>query len=234
MTFYFILVAPQRPENIGAAARAMNTMGFDHLRLVTPCDHLNEHARRVAHGSNHILQDALVFDSFDAAIQDVDFVVGATARRRGKRREYFTGEELPNVLTSKGRSVQNIGIVFGREDRGLLNDEIEKCDALVALTMRDSHPSLNLGQAVMVFCYILSPLVLHPPKAKDVKPGDGEFQSLKNRIQLIFTTIGLDGHSNITTRLLERLGNLSEEDVHLLHSVCSKLEGKIDLENTVL
>jgi tRNA/rRNA methyltransferase len=234
MNITLLLVAPQRPENIGAAARAMNTMGFDHLRLITPCDHLSEPARRVAHGSNNILEDALVFDAFDAAIQDLDFVVGATARRRGKRREYFTGEELPTLLRSKGRSVQNIGIVFGREDRGLLNDEIEKCDALVALTMRDSHPSLNLGQAVMVFCYILSPLVLNPPKVKEIKPGDGEFQSLKKRIQSIFTTIGLDRDSNITIRLLERLGNLSEEDVRLLHSVCSKLEGKIHLDDTVL
>ena len=105
MNFPFILVAPQLPENIGAAARAMNTMGFDDLRLVTPCDYLCEQARRLAHCSTHILENATVHESFNDAIQDLDFIVGATARRRGKRQEYFSGEELPGMLQQKGSTI---------------------------------------------------------------------------------------------------------------------------------
>ncbi len=233
MTIYFILVAPQRPENVGAAARAMNTMGFDFLRLVTPCDYLTDYARGVAHGSTFILENAQVFDSFESAISDLDFIVGTTARRRGKRQEYFGGEDLPHLLRSKGRTIQNVGIVFGREECGLLNEEIEKCDALVALNMRAVYPSLNLAQAVMVFAYILSPLVLNPQKELLGSPAKGEFSSLKNRIHSIFMDIGLEQNPNIVNRLLERMGHLSEEDVHMLHSVCTKLERKIKAEENV-
>ncbi|MBN1467010.1 tRNA/rRNA methyltransferase, partial [candidate division KSB1 bacterium] len=66
MQFHFILVSPQLAENVGAAARAMNTMGFANLRLVSPCDHLDERARWMAYGSNHILEKATTFASFDA------------------------------------------------------------------------------------------------------------------------------------------------------------------------
>ncbi|MBN1480170.1 tRNA/rRNA methyltransferase [candidate division KSB1 bacterium] len=234
MNIYFILVSPQLAENVGAAARAMNTMGFDHLRLVTPCDHLCQRARWVAHASQHILEEASVYSSLAEAIIDLDFVIGTTTRRRGKRREYFAGAELPQLLESKGSAISKVGILFGREDRGLLNEEIEKCDALVALSMRAPYPSLNLAQAVMVFAYILSPFVLTMKKKKQSPPPANEFKSLKNRIFRLFMVSELDDNPNIVNRLLERMAHLSEEDIHMLHSVCARLERKIIPDNNVL
>ncbi|MBN1559730.1 tRNA/rRNA methyltransferase [candidate division KSB1 bacterium] len=231
MQFYFILVSPQRPENIGAAARAMNTMGFDNMRLVNAGDFLGDRALELAHGSDHILKNAAIFESFEAAIADLDFVIGATARRRKGRQEYFSGEELPPLLASKKASIHNVGIVFGREDRGLLNEQINRCDALVALTMRAAYPSLNLAQAVMVFAYILSPFVLQPAKALPTPPATAEFLSLKKRIRTLFIDIGLDNNPNIFDRLLEKMAHLSQEDVHLLHSLCSRLEKILQSQN---
>ena len=233
MNFHFILVAPQLPENIGAAARAMNTMGFDHLRLVNPCDHLNERARWIAHGSNHILETAEIYNSFENALQDLDFIIGSTARRRARRQEYFTGEQLRALVEKKGQSIQNVGVVFGRENHGLLNEEIDRCDALVTLTMRAAYPSLNLAQAVMVFSYVLSPFVLTSEIYTAAPPHEYEFKSLKERVAGIFDKIGLYQNPNIVNRLMERLGHCSEEDVHLLHSVCNKLERKITDQDDV-
>lgn len=99
--------------------------------------------------------------------------------------------------------------------------------------MRAPYPSLNMAQAVMVFAYILSPLVLDPPEKVLESPSKGEFASLKKRIHAIFTEIGLEQNPNIVNRLLERMGHLSEEDVHLLHSVCTKLERKINVQENV-
>jgi tRNA/rRNA methyltransferase len=202
-------------------------MGFEHFRLLSPCDFLSERARWVAHGSQHILENAAVFDHFAESTQDLDFIIGATARRRGTRREYFSGEELPHLIQSKGDAIRDIGLVFGCEDRGLLNDENAVCDALVTLNMRAPYPSLNLSQAVMVFAYILSPLVLQAPIKKLTTLQENEFKSLKNRIKNIFALVGLDQNPDIVNRLLERLVFLSGEDVHLLHSVCARLERKI-------
>ena len=93
--------------------------------------------------------------------------------------------------------------------------------------MRAPQPSLNLAQAVMVFAYILSPFVMNPTENEHIPPTENEFKALKNRIYDLFMKVGLEQNPNIVTRLLERMGHLSEEDVHLLHSVCSKVERKI-------
>ncbi len=227
MQFTFILVEPKLPENVGAAARAMKTMGFGDMRLVNPCDHLGERARWMAHGSNDILEKATVFESFAQATADLDFIVGATARRRGIRQDYFTGDELLHLLRSKGKTVRRVGVAFGREDRGLLNEEIAMCDALASAPMSASYPSLNLAQAVMVFAYILSPFVLKVNRGKARRPHGNEFRALKNRVRALFTRIDLHRTPNIVNRLLERMAALTEEDVHLLHSVCARLEEKL-------
>ena len=82
MEVSFILVEPAGPENVGAAARAIKTMGFDDLRLVNPCDHLDMKARMLAHASNDILENAKVYQSFEEAIKDIDFVFATSAKQR--------------------------------------------------------------------------------------------------------------------------------------------------------
>jgi len=71
MKVHFILVEPAVPENIGAAARALKTMQFSSLRLVNPCDHLHVKARMLAHGAQDVLENAKIFYSLEAALEDV-------------------------------------------------------------------------------------------------------------------------------------------------------------------
>lgn len=81
MIFNFLLIEPSVPENVGTAARAIKTMVFASLRLIKTCNYLCDEARWLAHGSNDILEQALVFDTLDEAIADLDFIVGTTAKK---------------------------------------------------------------------------------------------------------------------------------------------------------
>jgi tRNA/rRNA methyltransferase len=102
----FILVNPAIPANVGAVAHAMKTMGFSELRFVSPCDHLCMEARMLAHASSEILVNASVFSSLSDAVKDIDFVIGATARRRTKRIEYVRSNLLAQLIAEKGKTIK--------------------------------------------------------------------------------------------------------------------------------
>ncbi len=223
MEISFILVAPQVPENVGAAARALKTMGFERLRLVDPCDHLSDRARWTAHGSNDVLEAAQVYPDTAAATADLDFTIGTTARRRSFRREIVAAADLPQALARKGDTIHRVGVLFGREEWGLTNDELLLCDLLSTVPLAAPYPSLNLAQAVMIYAYELSPLRLQPePRIK--VPSAGEYRTLFRRVEALCKAAGLDEKPFILRRLLQRLALVGADDVRLLHSLCDKLE----------
>src|SRR5512138_1190124 len=148
---YFILVEPAVPENIGAAARAIKTMGFDRLRLVNPQNYPNDKAFHVAHGSRAILEQAEIFPTLKEALQDISFSVATSAKRRSVRFDGHHAATLPALLEAKKRSVTRAAVVFGREESGLTNSEIGFCDLLSYIPMKRKYPSLNLSQAVMLY-----------------------------------------------------------------------------------
>lgn len=151
---HFILVEPAYPGNIGAAARAINTMGFNHLVLVNPCDYLDGEARALAHASGHILEQASVFPNLEAALQDIDFAIATTQRERGYHLPFFTPDQVAGKVMEIS-AVHRIAIVFGREKNGLSNDEIRLCDIISTAPAVRQHPSLNLAQTVMLYAYEL-------------------------------------------------------------------------------
>lgn len=225
MIISFILVEPQLPENVGAAARALKTMGFRDLRLVRPCDHLCSRSRWMAHASEEILESAAVYDELNAALTDVDFCIGSTARRRHSHKDYLPSRELADHLRQKIGVVHHAAILFGREDRGLLNEEIERCDLLTTIPLHNPYPSLNLAQAVMVYAYELARL--GDDHAVETPADEGEWDALKKRIIPLLHKVGMTKKPRIFHYLLNRLGYLTREDVRLLHSLCAQLEKKL-------
>ena len=149
---HFILVEPFSPGNVGAAARAIKTMGFSKLWLINPCDHLSEDARKLAHASEDILENARVFSSLPEALADMHFVVATTNRVREYRMPTFTPEEVGSRIAQIAPE-HNIALVFGREQSGLTNDELRICQATSSIPAAINHPSLNLAQAVMIYAY---------------------------------------------------------------------------------
>jgi tRNA/rRNA methyltransferase len=222
MEYYFILVEPSVPGNIGAAARAIKIMGFRHLWLVKPCDHLAIDAIKMAYGSGDVLKNAKVFDSLQQALMDIDFIIGTSAKKRTAHEDYHNCSELPQIIMDKGNTINSAGFVFGREESGLTNDELKKCDLITHIPMISDYPSINLAQAVMIYAYILSRLTLKKKEnRKDLRNEEGLI-ALKRRIEIIFADLGIDQNPTLHDRIMERLNLLNEDDIHLLHSFSNK------------
>jgi tRNA/rRNA methyltransferase len=227
LTVHFILVEPAVPDNVGAAARAIKTMGFRSLRLVNPCDHLGERARRLAHRSLDILKNARVFGTLQDALHGVDYSVATTAKHRTVRHDYHPPEQVRRLVEAKGDALESVAVVFGREESGLLSDEVRLCDVVSSVLMKRRQPSLNLAQAVMVYAYALSPLALEPATQPSSDTALG-YAALKKRLRPLLELAALPPDSNVHRRLLERLGTLALDDIHLLHALAKAVEKSRD------
>jgi tRNA/rRNA methyltransferase len=149
-----VLSHTSHPGNIGAAARAMKTMGLKSLRLVNPDVFPSEIASARASGATDVLDQAEVFTTLQAAIADCVYVVGSSARGRD-----FVGE-VCDARTASTRLVETtpqgkVAIVFGCEMSGLTNAEVGLCQTLAFIPSNPDYSSLNLGSAVQVFAYEL-------------------------------------------------------------------------------
>jgi len=221
MGIAFILVEPAVSENVGAAARAIKTMGFNDLILVNPCNYLEGPARWLAHGSIDILENAKVFSSLRAAVSAFDFVIGTTAKKRSVKYDYYPLTDLPALLNSKGGLIERPALVFGREESGLRNDELKLCDLVTTVPLKTMYPSLNLAQAVMLYAWELST----PVKNEITNERFTKSESLRvllEKVRIVLTKTGFDENSLIFSRFMERINIMGKDDIQLLHSFCNK------------
>ncbi len=226
MRLSIVLVSPARAENIGAAARAMKTMGFSDLRIVESEAHLEPATRWVAHGSGDIIDNITSYSTLADALHDVDFTVATTARSRAKFHYYATPQELLPMLAEKAQWMGHAALVFGREDSGLTNDELALADVLTGVPMVADYPSLNLGQAVMVYCYQLSSLLQHPPQP--VAPGgENQLQALRARITALLSQLEVADDVKLADWLQQRIGLLEQRDTAMLHRLLHDIEKKL-------
>lgn len=221
MELIFILSSPARQENVGAAARAIKTMGISGLRLVNPlCDHLGERARATAHGSLDVLEGIQVHDNLEEAIRDLSFVVGSAAKKRNIREDRHPVGELPEILLKKGTFLNKVGVLFGGEESGLSNSELDRCDLLTTIPMVRKYPSLNLAQAVMVYAATLSRITLSlAPKTRHEATED-ELVVVRRKALEVLADVELSEDNIIHRRIMERLMLLDQDDMHLFHSFC--------------
>jgi TrmH family RNA methyltransferase len=152
----FVVVSPHYPENVGACARALKTMGFTRLGLVSPGamahpDH--EMAVKMAVRSLDVLAEAEVFDNLDEAIVGAGLVVATTARR-GVSGVMSPRDVCPRALDHAARG-QQICFVFGNEKTGLSKDELSRAELMLRIPMAADQPSINLAQAVQIVAYEL-------------------------------------------------------------------------------
>lgn len=146
-----VLVEPQVPDNIGLVARALKNTGFSNLSLVTP--NLSEKAYEVAKRARDILERAKIYGSLPEAIKDSHFVFG-TSRRKHSDSFIFNFNETKHLIASLAVH-KKISIVFGRENFGLSQKEIELCDGIFYIPANSQFSSYNLASAVTVVCYEL-------------------------------------------------------------------------------
>ncbi len=150
-----VLIGTSHPGNIGATARAMHNMALSDLALVAPrCEPITADSVSRASGADHLVHGARVVDTLEEAVADCTLVVGASARSRTLPWPMLSprelGDRLPQELADPDA---RIALVFGREDSGLTNAELQRCHAHVHIPTNPDFSSLNLAAAVQVLAY---------------------------------------------------------------------------------
>jgi tRNA/rRNA methyltransferase len=147
-----VLKQPRCPENIGAAARAIRNMGIGRLVLVNPINYDIAKVMKLAtHAAAEVVEQIEFYEELKEALSPYSYVVGTTARIGKHRQSVKNPSKLAQSLIPISRD-NNIAIIFGPEDRGLSNEDIRFCDALINIPTAD-FSSINLAQAVMIVCY---------------------------------------------------------------------------------
>jgi tRNA/rRNA methyltransferase len=224
-----ILVEPQIPENIGAAARAMNNMGISRLILVKPenCD-LSRILKMATGTSIDIVEEMEVYDRLLEAIGPFQFVVGTTARIGAQRPALTNPRDLAINLVPIAQNNQ-VAILFGPEDRGLSNEHLRYCHTIATIPT-SRFASLNLAQAVIIICYEIfwasrtSPEEVLPRLANKFEL-EGMYDHLKN----VLTKIGFINPQNPEhwmlniRRFLSRFP-LRAREVRIIRGVCRQID----------
>lgn len=149
-----VLIETSHPGNIGGVARAMKNMGLSQLVLVNPKQFPSMEASVRASSAADILNDAQVVATLDEALADVKLVVGASARlRKVSWPQMDVRETAQMAMSVTAQAGQQVALVFGREDSGLSNAELDKCHYLAHIPTNPTYSSLNLAAAVQVFAY---------------------------------------------------------------------------------
>jgi len=147
-----VLVNTSHPGNIGAAARAMKNMGLSKLYLVDPQEFPSPKAVWRAANASELLDDVVVVDTLSEAIEDCALVVGTSARERRIPWPMLTPRECGEKAWAES-SEHEIAIIFGREDRGLTNEELQQCTYHLHIPANPDYSALNISAAVQVVCY---------------------------------------------------------------------------------
>ncbi len=162
-----VLVNPSHPGNIGAVARAMKNMGLEQLVLVDPQEFPDPRAIWRAAGAKDLVESARVVTDLDQAIGDCHFVVGTSARERRIPWPVVNPRTCAEAVFRQPDGAR-IALLFGREDSGLTNDELQRCNLHVNVPTSDAYRSLNLAMAVQIICYELRMLALGLSGASEV------------------------------------------------------------------
>jgi tRNA/rRNA methyltransferase len=211
-----VLVRPQGQMNIGSAARAMKNVGLQELALVDPVGPpIHPDARLMAVGAHDILEDALIFPHLADAVADCTWVIGTT-RRGGKRREGVIDPRQMAVEVAEIIQLNKVAVVFGPEDRGLTNRDLDLCKRLVTIPAHDKYGSLNLAQAVMIVCY---EIYLTDWQKKGASHG-----------KRLATSAKLEGMYRHMEEVLLRIGFLEQKNPKRMMAVLRRIFSKAQLD----
>jgi len=228
----FILVEPKEPGNIGAAARAIKNMGFKNLELVNPARFITDESKRMACNALDILKHAKAYSDFKEAVQQKALIIGTT-RRLGKRRGLILPLRDGVKRAIEAAQKNKIAILFGSEEKGLTNKEVDECGFLLTIPSDPSAPSLNLAQSVLLVAYELS-----RETYKTTAPVLSTHEELERLYDRIRSTLLLleyiprgdrDLEKAIMRNIKHLIGRagLTDWELKMLHGICSQIEKRI-------
>ncbi|MCP0914310.1 MULTISPECIES: RNA methyltransferase [Legionella] len=221
-----VLIGTTHPGNIGAAARAMKTMGLSKLYLVSPKIFPDFRAHEMAAGADDVLQQAIVTDSLADAIKDCHLILGTSARPRGISLPGLTPSTQADLVCRHAADAE-VAILFGREHAGLTNEELLHCHYHINIPSNPEYSSLNLAQAVQIIAYELRMKWLQTTplaeKETDKPATHDEMERFYNHLQDVLVQIDFLKLSN-PKRLLQRLRRLFNR-IKLEHTEVNILRG---------
>ena len=148
------MVNTTEPGNIGAAARAMKNMMLSELYLVSPSNYPSAVATARASGADDVLSNAKVCSTLEEALKGASLVIGASARQRNiKWRQLDVIDACSEIQTTIASNDEEVAVVFGTENSGLTNEELDLCSILMTIPGNPKYFSLNVASAIQVFAY---------------------------------------------------------------------------------
>ena len=221
-----VLVNTTHPGNIGSAARAMKTMGLSRLTLVDPKSFPAQEAVTLSSGATDVLDNAVVCSTLEEAVADCGLIIGASARVRGVSLSLMAPEECAEAMVLEAASgALNVALLFGREDRGLTNDELKLCHGQTQISANPEFSSLNLASAVQVLSYELRKAELQRQRAALVPEcrthdlaSSEEMESFYGHLQKVLTDVDFFKHGSpdkIMAKLRRLYGRIRPDRVEL-------------------
>ena len=228
----FVLFEPSHPGNIGAAARAIKTMGYDELVLVRPeKHHPHAEARARSASARDVLLNARVVDTLEEAVADCGLVAGLSARRRRLNWPEYSPRECAAEAVAVGRE-KPAAMVFGNEKAGLTNDELNLCNALVYIPANPDYSSLNLAAAVQVVAYecrLAEGLASDMPPHESPPASSSDMELFYEHFEKVIVYSGFLNPKNPRNlmRRVRRLFNrakLDENELNIMRGVLSSVQ----------
>lgn len=228
---YVVLVETTNSGNIGSIARVMKNFNFNKLILVNPKCKIDENSLSMAKHANDILKRVKIIDSFNELFKmNFDYIIGTTSLLSTDYNILRTPIK-PNELSSIIKKNKKIALVFGREQSGLKNEEIEKCDFIVTIPTSEKYPAMNISHAVAIILYELTKSNKNIIDEKITYASGEEKEILLNKINLIIEKMQFTSEikKEIQKKIWKRLigkGFLSRRELFALHGFFKKLERK--------
>ncbi len=234
---YIVLCRPDESRNVGSACRAMANMGMKNLRIVgKKADYDEEKVKTLAIHAFSIWENAVFFDSIEAATKDCYVSAGTTRRRGKKRKEWLL---TPDEFSTKVNDIENgkVAVIFGNERTGLTDEELECCTLGVKIPTDEDFGSLNLSHAVQIICYELYKL-LKVPTLTGYTPITLErlsktVTSLTDDLKKVgfFSVTGRPEMENFWTSVFARAA-LSEGEAQYIEKIFNKAAGLISRQSS--
>jgi TrmH family RNA methyltransferase len=225
-----VLTRPSHPGNIGAAARAMKTMGLSDLWLVAPKKFPHADAEAMASGAVDLLESTTVCETLEAALAGCVLAIGTSTRQRDLQAALLTPEEAASLTLREARAGR-VAIVFGNETFGLSKEELACCQALMTIPANTEYNSLNLGAAVQVTAYVLRRMALEEKFAEpELDAADlAEVERFYAHLEQSLIRIGFLNPAS-PKRLMPKLRRLfsrtrlQKEEINILRGMLSAME----------
>lgn len=229
-----VLVNTSHTGNIGSVARAMKTMGLKHLYLVDPVSPPDSHSSALAAGATDVLGNATTVDTLEQAIQGCGLVVGTSARSRTLPWPMLEPRSCGIKLVEESVNYP-VALVFGRENNGLSNDELQLCHFHVCIPANPDYSSLNLAAAVQTLCYEIRMAFLdktRQPESQTEYPLTDDLERFYVHLEetLLKTGFIIEKHPGMVTSKLRRLFNRARpetQELNILRGILASITKSI-------